>query len=407
MAPREIKTTPEFPDTLPEDFAEWDGGEQQPGPAPVKQAPVQSTRPVDVRPQASTRVVVPERETPTYQPVVRAPKAAPPAPIKAAPAAPPKAAPRTEPEQAWQPPRPKQTSVPAKPEYAPTSQRNAEAKLAEALWPDGEQKKKVKSEEGEGKSRTIPIAIGAVVVCIGLGGGGYLMYSRSHTQPHPQQTVGETTITNPTEPLAGTPEGKPDPRNATNGANPALNAKGQSASAQQANQNSSQTATQDSSADNTADNTQPTPAPAASMAQFNAQSQIPRGGQAPTGPAPTGNLMMDGGTNTPMIGGSKQEHVAFAPSKPIDVSSAALQLTRRTTPDYPEIARNSHVSGVVTVAITITPQGTVADARATNGPALLRQPAVNAVRSWRFKPYMLNGHPVAVTSNVNVNFAIQ
>jgi protein TonB len=143
------------------------------------------------------------------------------------------------------------------------------------------------------------------------------------------------------------------------------------------------------------------------MAQFNAQSQIPRGQQQPSGPAPTGNLMMDGGTAAPMIGGSNNQHVQFVASKPIDVSSAALQLTRRTTPDYPEIARNSHVSGVVSVAITITPQGTVADARATNGPALLRQPAVNAVRNWRFKPYMLNGHPVAVTSNVNVNFAIQ
>ncbi len=251
------------------------------------------------------------------------------------------------------------------------------------------------------------MVIGAAVVCVGLGGGYFIYSLKSHQQPHPQPTVSETTVTNPTEPLAGTPEGKPDPRNATNSANPASNTKGQAASAQQANQNSSQSA-QDSSADNTANNTpQQAPPPAASMAQFNAQSQIPRGGQQPTGPAPTGNLMMDGGTATPMIGGSNNQHVQFVASKPIDVSSAALQLTKRTTPDYPEIARNSHVSGVVSVSITITPQGTVADARAINGPALLRQPAVNAVRSWRFKPYMLNGHPVAVISNVNVNFAIQ
>ena len=404
MAPREVKTTPEFPDTLPEDFAEWDGGEQQPGPAPVQQAPVQSTRPVDVRPQVPTRVVVPERETPTYQPVVRAPKAAPPAPAKVAPAAPPKAAPKPEPEQ-WQPPRPKQASAPAKPEYSPASQRNAEAKLADALWPEGEQKKKAKSDdEGESKSKMLPIIIG-VVVCIGLGGGGYMFYSsRSHTQSHPQQTVSETTVTNPTEPLAGTPDGKPDPRNATNGANPS-NAK--PTPAQQANQNSSQTAAQNTTADNTADNTPPQPAPQVSMNQFNAQSQIPRGQQQLTAPEPSGNLNMGGTAAAPMIGTSSNQRVTFNAAKPIDVSSAALQLTRRTTPDYPEIARNSHVSGVVSVAITITPQGTVADARATNGPALLRQPAVNAVRNWRFKPYMLNGHPVAVTSNVNVNFAIQ
>lgn len=403
MAPREVKTTPEFPDTLPEDFAEWDGGEQQPAPAPVKQAPVQSTRPMEVRPQAPTRVVAPEREASTYQPVIRAPKPAPPAPAKVAPAAPPKAAPRPEPEQ-WQPPRPKPASAPAKPEYSPANQRNAEAKLAEALWPEGEQKKKAKSEDVESKNRTIPIAIGAVVVFMALGGGGYFLYSsKSHPQAQQHPAVSETAMTNSTEPLAGTPDGKPDPRNSANGGNPS-NAK--PTQSQQANQNSSQQSAPDTS-DNSADNTPQQATPQVNMAQFNAQSQIPRGGQAPTEPAPTGNLMMGGATTAPMIGGSNNSRVQFVASKPIDVSSAALQLTRRTTPDYPEIARNSHVSGVVSVAITITPQGTVADARATNGPALLRQPAVNAVRNWRFKPYMLNGHPVAVTSNVNVNFAIQ
>ncbi|MGH9562421.1 MAG: TonB family protein [Terracidiphilus sp.] len=327
--------------------------------------------------------------------------------MKVAPVAPPKAAPRPEVDQAWQPPRPKQASAPAKPEFAPANQRNAEAKLAEALWPEGEQKKKAKSEEGESKSRTIPMVIGAAVVCVGLGGGYFLYSLKSHPQPHPQPTVSETAVTNPTEPIEPTPSGKPDPRNATNGTNPGLNGKGQPTSAQQANQNSSQSAAQDTSAENAADNTPQQATPQVNMANFNAQSQIPRGGQQPNEPAPSGNLMMGGGTTAPMIGGSSNSHVQFAPSKPIDVSSAALQLTKRTTPDYPEIARNSHVSGVVTVAITITPQGTVADARATNGPALLRQPAVNAVRSWRFKPYMLNGHPIAVTSNVNVNFAIQ
>jgi protein TonB len=76
-------------------------------------------------------------------------------------------------------------------------------------------------------------------------------------------------------------------------------------------------------------------------------------------------------------------------------------------PVYPEIARNSHVSGVVTVAITITPQGTVAEAHAVSGPVLLRPAAVDAVKNWRFRPYLVNNHPVPVQSNVNVDFALQ
>lgn len=399
MAPREVNT-PEFPDTLPEDFAEWDGGEQQPATAPVKQAPAPTARPTEIRPPAATRVVAPEREVTPHQPVIRTAKAAP---------APPKAAPKADADQGWQPPRPKQQSAPAKADFAPAiNQRQAEAKLAEALWPEGEPKKKAKSEEGQGSRRGLLIGVGAAVVVAGLGGGAYFV-SRSHTQSHPAP-IAQTTTLNPAEPAEGampmgSPAGKPDPRNA----NSANNVQSQSASAQSSNQSASQQNAQDASSDNsTTDNSQQQAPPQnVNMAQFTAQSQIPRGGQQPTEPAPSGNIMMGGGTAAPIIGGSSNEHVQFVASKPIDVSSAALQLTRRTTPDYPEIARNSHVSGVVTVAITITPQGTVADARAVNGPSLLRQPAVNAVRNWRFKPYMVNGHPVPVTSEVNVNFAIQ
>ena len=192
--------------------------------APVKQAPVQSTRPVDVRPPAATRVVAPDREVgPIPQPVVRAPKAAPPAP--------PKAAARTEVEQPWQPPRPKQASAPARPEYSRRQQqRNAEAKLAEALWPEGEQKKKAKSEEG--KARPAPrLRSVRLVVCVGLWWWLHDVQLAVALAAAYAAAVGETTTMNPTETLGPTTDGKPDPRNATNGA--AGNMQNQSASAQQ------------------------------------------------------------------------------------------------------------------------------------------------------------------------------
>ena len=81
-------------------------------------------------------------------------------------------------------PRARQQSAPAKPDFAPPStQRNAEAKLAEALWPEAEQGK------GQGRSgclhRTVAVAVGVVVLCAGLGAGGYMMYIlRSHAQQH-------------------------------------------------------------------------------------------------------------------------------------------------------------------------------------------------------------------------------
>jgi len=179
MAPGEVKVNA-FPDTLPEDFAEWDGGGAQPTVvAPVKQASATSARPAETRPPATARVVAPDREIERSmpQPVVRAPKPVPPPAAKAAV------------EQTWQPaPRARQQSAPAKPDFAPPStQRNAEAKLAEALWPEAEQKKKAKAESGTRGHRTVAVAVGVVVLCAGLGAGGYMMYIwRSHAQQHPQ-----------------------------------------------------------------------------------------------------------------------------------------------------------------------------------------------------------------------------
>jgi protein TonB len=120
---------------------------------------------------------------------------------------------------------------------------------------------------------------------------------------------------------------------------------------------------------------------------------------------------MAGGNSgaNPMFNSSNKEHVQFAPNKPIEVASGVLSptLVKKTVPEYPPIARNMHVSGVVTVAISITPQGTVSDAHAISGPILLRQAAVDAVRNWRFRPYLVNNRPVAVQTDVNVDFALQ
>jgi len=393
MAPGEVKLN-EFPDTLPEDFAEWDGGGAQPaGVAPVKQAPVTNARPAESRSPATARVLAPDREVERSmpQPVVRAPRPVPPP------------APKAAVDQTWQPtPRPRQQSAPSRPDFAPPSnQRIAEAKLAEALRPD--------DEPGKRSHRTVAIAVGAAVVCVGLG-AGYMLYTwRSHAQQHPL-TATDTSTINASLPGASA-DAKPDPRNATGGT---ANTQ-KPASAQQPGAQGSPSNDQQSSADTTSTETAPqqNPAPNVNMAQFTSASSIPRNRQGASAPEPA-NLnasQMAGGNSgaNPMFNTSSNQHVQFAPSKPIEVAAGALtsSLIKRTLPIYPEIARNSHVSGVVTVAITITPQGTVAEAHAVSGPVLLRPAAVEAVRNWRFRPYLVNNHPVSVQSNVNVDFALQ
>jgi protein TonB len=77
---------------------------------------------------------------------------------------------------------------------------------------------------------------------------------------------------------------------------------------------------------------------------------------------------------------------------------------RRAAPIYPAVAKAAHVSGAVSVEITVDEEGDVVSARVTSGHPLLKDAALNAVRAWKFTPTMLEGKPVAVVGAVTFNF---
>jgi len=76
-------------------------------------------------------------------------------------------------------------------------------------------------------------------------------------------------------------------------------------------------------------------------------------------------------------------------------------------PIYPELARSSRVQGNVDLLIVIGPAGTVESARPlVKGSALLEEPAIAAVKQWKYRPTVVNGVPVAVTMTVRISFAL-
>jgi len=96
-----------------------------------------------------------------------------------------------------------------------------------------------------------------------------------------------------------------------------------------------------------------------------------------------------------------------APAKmSISAGVAGGLLIQKTTPVYPQIAREARVSGTVVIQATISKTGTIENLRAVSGPTMLRQPALDAVKTWRYKPYMLDGEPVDVETTVSVNFTL-
>ena len=108
-----------------------------------------------------------------------------------------------------------------------------------------------------------------------------------------------------------------------------------------------------------------------------------------------------------MHSGAPAVHGAPSPRRPI-VSSGVMagNLIAKTAPQYPIIAREAPIQGTVVLQATIGRGGEIENLRVISGPPLLQQAALDAVRSWRYKPFYLNGEPVAVETTVNVIFSL-
>jgi protein TonB len=85
---------------------------------------------------------------------------------------------------------------------------------------------------------------------------------------------------------------------------------------------------------------------------------------------------------------------------------AAGLLVQKTMPVYPAIAKSAHVAGTVVLHANISKWGKIENLRVVSGPVMLRQAAMNAVSTWRYKPYLFNQQPVEVETEVSVVFSI-
>jgi protein TonB len=81
-------------------------------------------------------------------------------------------------------------------------------------------------------------------------------------------------------------------------------------------------------------------------------------------------------------------------------------LIHKTIPAYPPIALTARTQGMVVLAATISKSGNIENLRVVSGPALLQQAALDAVQTWRYRPYLLDGQPVEVETTVNVVFTM-
>jgi protein TonB len=92
----------------------------------------------------------------------------------------------------------------------------------------------------------------------------------------------------------------------------------------------------------------------------------------------------------------------------IDVNWSVMHamLLSRVQPRYPQDAKEKHITGVVTLEVLVSGEGNVDSTKPLNGPEELRQAAIECVQQWKFRPYLLNGKPIQVRTEIPIYFMI-
>jgi protein TonB len=137
----------------------------------------------------------------------------------------------------------------------------------------------------------------------------------------------------------------------------------------------------------------------------------------------TGGMLqgVPGGAVGSVSGGGFSDMMNSAPSVPVLAKSpvpmpakrmriasrvAEANLIHDVAPQYPPEAGRARIEGIVVLMAAIGKDGSVQDVQVESGLPILAQAAIDAVRQWRYKPYMIDGEPVEVDSRITINFTL-
>jgi periplasmic protein TonB len=129
-----------------------------------------------------------------------------------------------------------------------------------------------------------------------------------------------------------------------------------------------------------------------------------------TGGVPGGSM---GGVLGGIIGGMASAPPPPPPPKPktpqrirVGGQVEAARLIYKPTPEYPPLAKMARIQGTVRLEAIISKDGTIQDLKVLSGHPLLVKAALDAVKQWRYQPTLLNGEPVEVVTEIDVNFTL-
>jgi TonB family protein len=89
----------------------------------------------------------------------------------------------------------------------------------------------------------------------------------------------------------------------------------------------------------------------------------------------------------------------------VAADDALKAVVKKVDPVYPPIAKQMHVTGKVTVDVTVDTTGSVTDVKVTSGNALLTPTVLDAVKKWKFTPFNgATGEPTKVVASIDFDF---
>jgi periplasmic protein TonB len=283
-------------------------------------------------------------------------------------------------------------------------------------------------EESDGGRKKIFMAVAAAILVVVLGYAAYAHFSGGSSQPAsqaPTAAVPTSSSAPPTQPAATQPVAtKPAASTPAPSTPPAAQPSRQS----DLNSQPAPTDNDSADADSAPSDTHPPAKPASNSTSAASKSSAPakpaqsplvvKGGAvsqtkaapaAPDTPAPSVIGMAAPGTN-----GALSNLVESADSGPkpvlqaVSISQGVSQglLIKKVHPVYPKTALAMRIEGLVELTATISKTGDITGVKVVKGDPQLTKAASDAVKQWKYKPYLLNGEPVEITTQVTVNFKL-
>jgi TonB family protein len=137
------------------------------------------------------------------------------------------------------------------------------------------------------------------------------------------------------------------------------------------------------------------------------QVEVVAGNRHISVPAKSNAIHLDVGAEAASSSAKETAGSVVSAADRVQLSPQTAQNVRVSVPpNYPLLARQMKVQGAVNLQALISREGTIQELQILSGPSILAAAAREAVRQWRFKPYLQNGQPVETQARITVNFTI-